>query len=78
MKNIELNLSTQVNINIYLDEYNDYLRLYEMFGDAEYQIEARKLKDRVQRMLQRQKNYQKFIELLNDSKKATWSSKHTG
>ncbi|MDO3678063.1 hypothetical protein [Paenibacillus ehimensis] len=78
MRYIDLNLNTKVDINMYLDEYNDYLRLYEMFGDAKYQLEARKIKDRVQRMLQRQNNYEKCIEMLNGSKKASWSSKQTG
>ncbi|BBH24404.1 hypothetical protein Back11_57490 [Paenibacillus baekrokdamisoli] len=27
-------------INEYLDEYNDYMRLYEIFGDHEYLEEA--------------------------------------
>jgi len=28
------------NYNEWLDEYNDYLRLFEMFGDENYLVEA--------------------------------------
>ncbi|MCZ8511881.1 hypothetical protein O9H85_05480 [Paenibacillus filicis] len=34
-----------INFNEWLDEYNDYMRLYRMFGDEEYFIEAQEVLD---------------------------------
>jgi hypothetical protein len=39
----EMAFKPKSTVEEYLVEYNDYMRLYEMFGDEEYKIKAEKV-----------------------------------
>ncbi|MCD1259650.1 hypothetical protein B5M42_012485 [Paenibacillus athensensis] len=41
------------NVNEWLDEYNDYLKLYEMFGDKQYLQEAEEALNSLRAFLRR-------------------------
>jgi|GEM_PF-2617749 len=41
------------NVNEWLDEYNDYLKLYEMFGDKQYLLEAEEALNSLRAVLRR-------------------------
>lgn len=39
----EMTFKPKSTVDEYLIEYNDYMRLYEMFGDEEYKTKAEKV-----------------------------------
>jgi hypothetical protein len=51
----------------WLDEYNDYMILYEMFGDEEYLVEAVEVLNSLKALVIRTENYNKFIVSINDN-----------
>jgi hypothetical protein len=51
----------------WLDEYNDYMMLYEMFGDEEYLVEAVEVLNSLKALVIRTEYYNKFILSINDN-----------
>jgi hypothetical protein len=51
----------------WLDEYNDYMMLYEMFGDKEYLVEAVEVLNSLKALVIRTEYYNKIIESINDN-----------
>ncbi|MNI24568.1 hypothetical protein D3C73_781920 [compost metagenome] len=47
--------------NEWLDEYNDYMRLYEFFGDAQYLEEAREILHSLKALVIRQENHRRIV-----------------
>ncbi|SFK82417.1 hypothetical protein SAMN03159341_101745 [Paenibacillus sp. 1_12] len=52
---------TSSYFNEWLDEYNDYITLYEIFGDKEYLEEAREVLISLKAIVVRAENYQKIL-----------------
>jgi hypothetical protein len=64
-----------IKYDLWFDEYNDYLRLYEMFGDEEYIKEAERIITRLRKAYSRNRNFQIFIDKLYSKEKSAWSSR---
>ncbi|NRF96124.1 hypothetical protein HQN89_35600 [Paenibacillus frigoriresistens] len=47
--------------NAWLDEYNDYMRLFEMFGDEEYYKEANEIIESLNAMVSRKESYRMLL-----------------
>ncbi|MEK3720298.1 hypothetical protein [Paenibacillus sp. FSL H8-0034] len=63
---------TSSYFNEWLDEYNDYLRLYEIFGDKEYLEEAREVLVSLKAMVIRAEYHQRFLhQIMNGSVNAS-------
>ncbi|SEB72227.1 hypothetical protein [Paenibacillus sp. GP183] len=51
----------------WLDEYNDYMMLYKMFGDEEYLEEAVEVLNSLKALVTRTEYYHKFMVSINDN-----------
>ncbi|MDQ0063878.1 hypothetical protein [Paenibacillus harenae] len=55
-------------VNEWLDEYNDYMRLYRMFGDQAFMDRAKAALDHLQMRMNREKQLQRFMYRMMNSK----------
>ncbi|MZQ84167.1 hypothetical protein GQF01_18790 [Paenibacillus sp. 5J-6] len=53
----------------WLDEYNDYIRLYEMFGDKEYLDEAIEIRNSLQVIVARAEKHKLIVSKVMSSQK---------
>lgn len=53
----------------WLDEYNDYIRLYEMFGDKEYLDEAIEIRNSLQVIVARAETHKLIVSKVMSSQK---------
>ncbi|MNG35489.1 hypothetical protein D3C84_1222420 [compost metagenome] len=51
---------TPVQVNEWLDEYNDYMQLYKMFGDQTYLNEVEEIIESMERYVSRKLTLEKF------------------
>jgi hypothetical protein len=56
------------NYNEWLDEYNDYIRLFEMFGDENYLLEATEVFNSLKAIVQRLDHITKVTKCINNGK----------
>ncbi|MCZ8516427.1 hypothetical protein O9H85_29375 [Paenibacillus filicis] len=59
---------TSSYLNEWLDEYNDYIRLYELFGDNEYLEEAKEIISSLRAIATREKCHQIILGKVMDTK----------
>jgi hypothetical protein len=56
-----------LNVNEWLDEYNDYMQLYKMFGDKQYLTEAVEIIRSLKAMIHRIEYNKKIVSCINNN-----------